>query len=291
MIAEIKRLAVAWPIQLRHARVMNQSTQPNIFESLRNAPVPGLTKYAQLRRAILSGIENGHWRPGDQLPAERDIAEWTLLSVGTVQRALRTLAEEGFIVRSQGSGTFVTERRHGMESPWHCRFLNDNESGFLPVFPKLLLRKRITETGPWSTYLGTQSRPVIRLDRRLSINDEFYVYSKLFLSAERFGDILNIPAKEINTGNLKSLIARTFNVSITQLTQRISFASFPSDIARAINKPSSSNGILMTCLAMAGFRAVVYYQELYIPPNRRRLVVSDHDTFWLSESAGSGPTS
>ncbi len=262
-------------------------TEPSSTDPLRNLSVvaaPGLTKYARLRQAIIQRIEEGGWKPGDQLPPEKEIARRTSLSLGTVQRALRSLADEGLVVRSQGSGTFVTEHRTGMEAPWHCRFLNEDGSGFLPVYPKLILRERTTNPGEWTDFLAPFSGTAIRLDRRLSIGDEFYVYSKLYMDEGRFAKMLKLPTREINAANLKTLIQRIFQLTITQISQCLAFTEFPTEIAKAIDTAPNATGIRMECLAKAGPSLVVYYQELYIPPNGRRLVVSDSDNAWLGTS-------
>ena len=169
-----------------------------------------------------------------------------------------------------------------MEAPWHCRFLKEDGSGFLPVYPKLVLRERTTKPGRWTDFLTPFSGTAIRLDRRLSIGDEFYVYSKLYMDGGRFGKMLKIPPKEINAANLKTLVQSIFQLTITQISQRLSFIPFPADIAKVINVPANAKGLLMECLAKAGPSLVVYYQELYIPANHRRLVVSDADNAWIN---------
>src|SRR5512133_1373723 len=95
---------------------------------------PGVAKYAQLRETLSAAIRGGQWKPGSQLPAERELARLTRFSLGTVQRALRELADEGLLVRSQGSGTYVAEGRGGIDEPLHLRFLGrDGEPAFLPL--------------------------------------------------------------------------------------------------------------------------------------------------------------
>jgi DNA-binding GntR family transcriptional regulator len=56
------------------------------------------------------------------------------------------------VVRIQGRGTFVAERRHSMDAPWHCRFLNDLGDGFLPVYTHVLSRELTHATGPWTKF-------------------------------------------------------------------------------------------------------------------------------------------
>jgi len=65
-------------------------------------------KYANLAAALEHDIMAGRYRPGDQLPSERQIAQTHGMTVMTVRRALGVLAGRGLIVREQGRGTFVS---------------------------------------------------------------------------------------------------------------------------------------------------------------------------------------
>jgi GntR family transcriptional regulator len=66
--------------------------------------------YQQLQRALREAIENGVIAPDDALPPERDLAELLNVSRITVRKAIDELAEEGLLIRKQGSGTFVSNR-------------------------------------------------------------------------------------------------------------------------------------------------------------------------------------
>jgi DNA-binding GntR family transcriptional regulator len=84
---------------------MMDSSQDNFFQRFRWPIEPGVPKYAQLRRAIISAIDQGYWRPGAKLPTELELTKLTPFSLGTVQRTLRALTDEGIIERRQGHGS------------------------------------------------------------------------------------------------------------------------------------------------------------------------------------------
>lgn len=71
----------------------------------RSSPLP---LYHQINQAILERLERGHYLPGELIPPERDLAEEFKVSRITVRRAIEDLTREGFFVRIQGKGTFVT---------------------------------------------------------------------------------------------------------------------------------------------------------------------------------------
>jgi GntR family transcriptional regulator len=59
---------------------------------------------------IRSRIESGTWRPGDRLPPEPELAASFGVSRATLREALRLLAEDGWLSRTRGAGTYVTHR-------------------------------------------------------------------------------------------------------------------------------------------------------------------------------------
>lgn len=235
----------------------------------------GLTKYAKLGKALLRAIEDGVWKAGEKLPTEVDLAEATPYSLGTVQRAYRFLVERGAVVRVHGSGSFVAEGRQQMDAPWHCRFLGNDGDGYLPVYTKVLSRSQIADTGPWSEFLGQSGKNVLRIDRKISINDEFDVYSKFFANAERFHALLTKPVRSLEGMNFKAMLDEEFGTPVTRLRQNLVIADFPSEVRRALNMSRSRVGGVMNIFASTEGGAPVYYQELFIPPNPRKLYITD----------------
>ena len=70
----------------------------------------GGPRYLQLKRMIEEAVRSGAIRPGEALPAEREIAARTALSRVTVRKAVQDLVREGLLVQRHGSGTFVAPR-------------------------------------------------------------------------------------------------------------------------------------------------------------------------------------
>ena len=68
-------------------------------------------RYRRVKEYIVRHIDAGDWRPGDQVPSESALVSALKVSRMTVNRALRELTQEGLVVRVQGTGTFVAEKR------------------------------------------------------------------------------------------------------------------------------------------------------------------------------------
>lgn len=91
-------------------RATKETAEPAFLQTIRQDPFPGLPKYLHLREALLTAIEGGHWKPGAKLPTETELSGLTPYSLGTVQRAMRSLVDDGVVVRRKGIGSFVAKK-------------------------------------------------------------------------------------------------------------------------------------------------------------------------------------
>lgn len=253
---------------------MSKAKHRQPFTFLRAYPPPetnGIAKHIALRQALISAINDGFWKSGAKLPTETELVRSTPYSLGTVQRALRALVEEGYVERRRGYGTYVTDRRKQLQDPWHCRFLSDDGKTFLPVFPVPLKRSTTDRHGSWSAPLRQDRHTVIQIDRRMEINDEFTVYSKFFVLAETAPELRSAPLATLLGANLKQLIARALGRPLTALKEQLRQIVLPDEICAVIDVEPSSLGLLIEAVAYAGADTPAYYQELYVPPTERRL--------------------
>jgi DNA-binding GntR family transcriptional regulator len=74
------------------------------FQAVRGAT----PMYKQLAAFIIAAIRRGDLEPGDQIPAERRLAEMTGHSVDMVRQAMGMLRDLGYAETGHGTGTFVT---------------------------------------------------------------------------------------------------------------------------------------------------------------------------------------
>lgn len=65
--------------------------------------------YQQIVEQIEQSIRSGQLKPGDQLPAERDLAERFGVSRTAVREAVKALCEKGLVEALPGRGTFVID--------------------------------------------------------------------------------------------------------------------------------------------------------------------------------------
>lgn len=242
------------------------------------APLPlarhhGMPKYLLLKITLAEAIASGRWSAGERIPGEDTLAEITGLSLGTVQRSLRLLVDEHRLVRKHGSGTFVADAAMPMKAPFqHCRFIDEATGDALPIYSKVVRRRVVRERGPWTAHLS--AGPVLSIERLFSINDEFTLYTHLYVNRERFAKLAEVAPDSLRNINFKDLLAREFHHPLARFSERLSVRQFPDYVCKAIKAKPATTGGVMEIFAFDRQGAGVYFQDLFIPPNARRLFVA-----------------
>ena len=72
-------------------------------------PIHSGRLYQQIVAQIETRILNGELRPGEKLPAERELAEQFEVSRTVIREAMKALTQSGLVVIQPGRGTFVTD--------------------------------------------------------------------------------------------------------------------------------------------------------------------------------------
>ena len=65
--------------------------------------------YEQICSSVRRAISTGLIQPGEKLPSVRELAAQLAINPNTIQRAYRTLEDEGWIISSAGRGSFASE--------------------------------------------------------------------------------------------------------------------------------------------------------------------------------------
>lgn len=90
---------------------MSDSMSSALAELLNHLPETSQPIYAKLKHAIATQVNSGAWQANYRVPSEAEIVKALNVSRMTVNRALRELTAEGLLVRHQGLGTFVAEKK------------------------------------------------------------------------------------------------------------------------------------------------------------------------------------
>ncbi|MES0827121.1 GntR family transcriptional regulator [Ruegeria sp. SCP11] len=229
------------------------------------------TKYQVIADTLMADIENGKLRPGDRLPSEDQLASELGYSLGTVQRALRNLANQGVVVRVHGSGTFVSGARPPEEHLRHFRFRSDDGETLLPVFFETESLEHTADTGPWTQSLGDDPKGYVKIRRLISVNREFEIFSELYLPATRFAPLLEMEFADLDGVSVRDMLADKMNVPTVHTKQTMLCGTFPPRVARLINMPIGMFGLILTIQSETFRRAPIIWQRMFIPPSDREM--------------------
>lgn len=255
---------------------MNQKTQirgvdGDFFQRYRPHESGTVPKYQQLRFALIEAIRAGYWRDGDKLPTEEELVDVTKFSLGTVQRAVRMLAEDGFLVRRQGSGTFISHLESRISEPWHFRFLSEDGETVLPAYPKVMTRERTNQRGPWSRFLGQNRAPIVRIDRSINVNDEFTAFSRFFVASTYAEFMEAVPLNKLHGANFRIVLSEACRLPVTRIDHTVSVIQANSNQALRLMISRKDALLRVEIGATAGTNVPLYFQELLCPATGRRL--------------------
>jgi GntR family transcriptional regulator, transcriptional repressor for pyruvate dehydrogenase complex len=97
-------------------------------------PVDRRKVYEQVAEQLLAQIGNGHLRPGDALPSERELTESFGVGRSSVREALRMLESQG-VIASENGGTFVVaDAAQPLNSSLRLMFALDDRTGVHDLF-------------------------------------------------------------------------------------------------------------------------------------------------------------
>lgn len=223
-------------------------------------------KHARLRQAVIDAVEAGELALGSKLAGERELSVALGLSLGTTQKALGRLMDEGFLVRRQGHGTFVGSARQPIAGSWHFRFFPPDGGREMAVFATVLERSLVTGEGAWSDVLGPDIKGYVMLRRSLEIGGKFTCTSRIYFPASRFGRLMRMAAKRLSDTNLKAVLAQEFSAPTLQSDGFANMAPIDADDARLMGVAPGTLGLQVRITTRSFGRQPISFQRMLVPP-------------------------
>jgi GntR family transcriptional repressor for pyruvate dehydrogenase complex len=195
----------------------------DVADPLTDKPMYRIVKTERLYEQIVQQVEDsilkGQLKPGDQLPAERDLAQRFGVSRTAVREAVKTLREKGLVEAYSGRGTFVTNGtsqaiRHSLDLMIR---INQQEGSANLAELRLVLEPEIAGLAAdriEEQLLTTMREAVAVMDRNLRDPDA-YVEADLdfhLALAEAAGNPLILSLLDSIVGLLREQRSRIFNV-------------------------------------------------------------------------------
>ncbi len=229
-------------------------------------------KYLSLHGAVTDLVTQGALPPGAQLPADDDIAAALGISLGTVQKTMNALRDDGMLDRRQGHGTFIRDPALGDHDVWHFRFLDDTGGGFLPLSARALAVERVAPGGAWSTYMPAASA-FVRIVRRIDVGGAFAIISTFYFDGDRFGGLADLPLGDLDRVVLRNILVERYNVRTVTAQQLLACKDLPSADRVLMGDGATESGIILETFGVDAEERPIYYQRVVIPQTGRKLVL------------------
>jgi len=225
---------------------------------------PDRPRYRQIIDSLVGAIERGTLSPGDRLPPETKLAKLFSVSLGTVQKALVHLADNGLLHRSRRRGTFVTGRQ--AEDVFVFRFRNPETGRLLIPFTRVLSVTEDASDGPWRKLLGVER--CVRVERLLWVEGDPPAFSQFHIAFEHGRHLLEAPIEDLHGVSLHRILGQRFNLPTVRTSHRLQCRTLSPAACRHL---MISEGTLGTVWDVVGFsyQHATTYQSLQIPAGHR----------------------
>lgn len=204
-----------------------------------------MPRYMQLRETLAAEIDAGDHPVGARFPTDLELCRRFGVSRHTVREALRTLQDQGRLVRQRGSGTVVAEvnRRplysHTLQSltelgayaaETHFEKLSEGVVVLRPILADLLG----AEVGSkWLRLAGL---------RRVAEEPRPIGWTEIFIAEPFIGARARLVA---GPEPHYDQVCREFGLVMTQIEQQVSAVAVPSDIAASLEADAASPALVV----------------------------------------------
>ncbi len=231
----------------------------------------GLPKHIRIRNAILELISERVLVPGNKIPSEQLICQALSISLGTVQRSLGDLSNQGVLQREHGRGTFVTAQKPAIDQVWQFRFKEPGTGRNLPVYTKFLRINDLVEDEFWEAELMPDSKGHFEILRIFNIDDQFWCYGTFILGRTRFTSLRDDVEIQQDSINLKRLIAEKYSAPTLRVSQKVKAAEIPSEVCEHIKIPPQTSGLMYQVVGFTQGDQPLSFQTIWIPPSKHML--------------------
>lgn len=237
-----------------------------------------LPKHVRIRKAVHDAIRDGSLKAGDQIPPEQDLSIAANISLGTVQRALGHLADDGTLIREQGRGTFVSGPRRPVDELWQFRFVAGDGQSFLPIYSRIVDQHVIKARGPWSEALGLDRGGYMQISRLFDVDDKFQCYSDFIVQMSRFANLRRRDGYQGQSVNLRRILSEELGAPTIAVTQRVKIVQLADEICDALSINRQASGLRIDAIGYGHGGDAIFFHRIWVPPSEYALDMTQDAT-------------
>ncbi len=195
----------------------------------------GLAVWRQIAAAMEMAIRRGDYRPGIQLPTEKQLADRFGVNRHTVRQAMNRLAETGLVSIEQGRGMFVAEGSLDYRIGARTRFTENLLTKQKKPLRELISADQIPAPADIARALGIPTgAPLWQIETRNHADDRAVSVSSHYFSTDRFPDM---PELFRRAGSITGALKLSGVADYTRRVTRIAAKLIAAGDARLLDLP------------------------------------------------------
>jgi GntR family transcriptional regulator len=183
----------------------------------KSIPVP---LYYQLKKQVLSLIENSVITEGDMLPPENELCKLLKVSRPTVRQAFSELVNEGYLNRHKGKGTFISKPK--VDDRFFSKLESFNtemlSKGLTPHTKVIAIKKTEGLHEANERLCIPPDAPLLYLSRLRSVDNVPLVYVETFLSFEKYNKIMDV---DLSVNSLYDSLEEIYHIRVSRVRREI----------------------------------------------------------------------
>lgn len=227
--------------------------------------------YMQIRQMLKNDIQNGKYKPDEQIPTEAELCENYNVSRITIRKAIEELVKEGVLTRIPRRGTFVTSKKFHNELLSVSGFSEfSHQLGMIPnsrILRSVVIPASEDVAGHLSIEEGS---PVLELERLMYVNDRPLFYDIAHYSLIRYPDLEKKIAREEST---YKILMEDYHTEIIYNDKIIDVIGATKELAQLLECDIGANLFRILKIAFDGNDKPVHLSTFMCETNKVNLTV------------------
>lgn len=226
----------------------------------------GKSRHSQISAWLREEIEAGRFAADEKLPSENELARKFGVSRVTVRRALQTLENETFIYRSQGLGSFVSDRRSRQSLIRLTDFTEEMTRAGMAASSRVVKFEQESPSERICELLGIEpGSSALRIDRLRLGDGEPFAFDLTWIPFS-FGRLLE--GHDLQSRTIYRILEQEYEVPIVRGCYQIQAENADSYLASQLRVDEGAALLLIDRRTFTLGEKPVYYQKRYYRSDR-----------------------
>lgn len=216
-------------------------------------------KYYQIYERLLNKIQDGEFEENDRFPSDTELVEEFDVSRGTVREAVKMLLMQGYLVRQQGKGTFVTYKKIEQDSDKLIGFSELMRLHNIKPSAKIVTKEIIVPPAEIKNLMQLEAIDKLVHIVRVRFGDELpLIIERSFFNYKLFEPIYSM---DLENDSIFGLLYKHTDTELGEATQRIEAISSGEEEKKMLNVALNTPLLLLKRLIQTKTDEYFQYSE------------------------------